>query len=155
VLLNGVPQTTAQSAFYTVTSRPGANNEITASGATGLSNVTQMEMIAKEFAFRWSYYTIPGYNSGTGTFTLGANTGIQPNYQFKLFNHPDLITNEGDWAWYDGVVYYKSPGNVNPNTLDVDLSVYETGITLGDTATNITVDGLEFYAQFMVMIIQQ
>ncbi len=147
LLLNGVPQTTAQSDFYTVTSRPGANHEFIASGATGLSNVTQMEMIAKEYAFRWSYYTISSYNSGTGLFSLGAATGIQSNYQFRLFNHPDLIADEGDWAWYNGTVYYKSPGNVNPNTLNVDLSVYETGISLDDTATNITVNGLEFYAQ--------
>ena len=146
VLKDGVAETTAQSAFYEVTSRP-SDTEITASTATGLSNVTAMEMISKEYAFRWTYNTISNYNSGTGNFTVDRVNGIVAGFKFKLFNHPDLITNEGDWAWVSGTVYYKSPGNVNPNTLDVELSVYEEGIRISDNATNVTIDGINFYAQ--------
>jgi hypothetical protein len=144
VLLAGVPQKTAQGSYITVTSSGG---DIINSGATGLSNVTQMEMIAKERDYRFTYYTIDSYNSGTGAFDVDRATTIATNYQFKLINHSSLIAADGDWAWHGNTVYYRSPGNVNPNTLDVELSIYEEGFIIEEGASNVSIDGIDFYAQ--------
>lgn len=146
MFLNGVRQRIAQSAFYTVTGKPSAT-QITAAGATGLSNVTSMEMVSKEYEFRWTYNTISAYNSGTGTFTIDTANYIANNYQFKLINHNSLIAADGDWAWHSNILYYRSPGNVNPNTLNLEMSIIDVGLDIADGAVNVSVDGVDFKAQ--------
>lgn len=147
LLRNGVPEKTAQSAYYEVTNRP-ASDQVTASSATGLGSwVTQSEMISKEYNFRFKHNTITAYNSGTGNFTINSDNGIVVGYSFKLFNHDQLISSDGDWAWVNDTVYYKSPGNVNPNTLDVELSVHETGLAIERGASGVTINNIKFYAQ--------
>lgn len=146
VLLNGVAQRTAQSTYYPVSSRP-SSNQITSTSLVGLSNVTQMEIITKEYEFRFSHNTITAHNSGTGTITLDTNNGIQAAYGFKLFNHESLIAADGDWAWRSNTLYWRTPGNVNPNTLSADVSIHDEGLIFETGGTGFTVEGVEFYAQ--------
>lgn len=146
VIRSGIAERTAQSNFYTVTAKPDSTH-IVASSATGLSNVTEMEMISKEFDFRWTYNTITAYNSGTGNFTVDRANNILAGFQFRLFNHPSLIAADGDWAWRNGVIYYRSPGNVNPSTLNVELSVHEEGIYLETGSSNYLIQGVNFNGQ--------
>jgi hypothetical protein len=144
---DSLPQHPAQTAYFTITSKPD-NFHITATSATGLTLTGGAEVIGKEFNFRWFWDTVVSYNSGTGAFQIQFGNVSTVNEQFKVFNNHNLISSVGDWAWEtNGTVFYKSPGNVNPNTLNVELSVDSQAIRIPNGASDITIENIDFFGQ--------
>lgn len=146
IFRDGSIERIAQSALYTITSKPNTTT-IVATGAKSLSNVTEMEMVSKEWPFRWKYNKILAYNATTGSFTVDYENNAGVGFGFRLMNHPNLIVDEGDWAWVNGVVYYKSPGNVNPGSLNIELSVVEEGVVLETNSADYSIQNVDFFGQ--------
>ena len=148
VFLNNVQQRCAQSAsYYTITTK-ASSTSITSTGATGLGAwAAHCEIVGKEFDFRPFWDSTSAYNSGTGNFTLTYGNGSTVNEKFKLINNENLIVADGDWAWRSGTIYYRSPGNVNPNTLNVSLAFYNEGIHIANNSSNVKIENISFFGQ--------
>ena len=156
IFLGGVEQPVGKRPQSPVTA--AGNNTMTVPANAGLGAwAVEAEVVAFSWQWRPLYFRVTAYDAGSGTFTtnrpLAGGLGnftpaiVEHGLGMVLFNHENLITGDGQWAWRNGTVYYRSPGNVNPNTLALRLATRTVGVNLPANSGGYTITNIEFFGQ--------
>lgn len=98
--------------------------------------------------YSWTYAIQPitNYNAATGKITAPELGDQLPEWGYFLDGKLEELDYPGEW-YYDATVkkvYFYPKGGVNPNTLMIEGTTYETGLTISNQENNTTAENLTF-----------
>ena len=107
------------------------------SHTAGSSNINYEQTAAK-----WGDWSNTGFKGGKGNW----------DYRFYVTGVLELLDVEEEWFFDEGtnILHIKTPGNVNPSTLNLSVKVRDLGI-YSESADDVTIEGIDLFATSMKM----
>ncbi len=119
-------------------------------------------LVGADVVFRsspWSWHKFPIASNSGNVIGFSGDTGNSPSFSggywedtgwgYLVQDYRAGIDTPGEWYYNPttGVLYFQAPGNVNPNTLSVEISTQDKGFAFYSINTDIKVKNLvlEFY----------
>ncbi len=106
-------------------------------------------IVARTTNYSYEKMTVSSFANGTLTFPAIGHNFSDKNWGFFIQNSLHALDAEGEW-YHDaaaGQLYFRAPGNADPNTMNVLASVYDHGFAPGWQREHIHVENMVFQGQ--------